>query len=230
MIKAADWLVKVQSSDGCWRKYPSPFAPPGEKTYDTHVAWGLLEAARVESKKAYALAAVKNVKWTLGLQKSNGWIDKCCLSDKLQPLTHTIGYALRGIIEAYRYSKDKKIFKSAQRTADGLLATLRPGGFMPGRINSDWKGTVQWNCLTGSVQIAICWLILYQMTEDENYRKAACEVNSYVRRTMKIQGPPETRGGIKGSYPVSGGYCPYQFLNWAAKFFIDANMAELYTT
>ena len=230
MIKAADWLVKVQSSDGCWRKYPSPFTPPGEKTYDTHVAWGLLEAARVESKKAYALAAVKNVKWTLGLQKSNGWIDKCCLSDRLQPLTHTMGYALRGIVEAYRFSQDKEILRGALRTADGLLESLKPGGFLPGRLNSTWEGTVSWTCLTGSVQIAICWLILYQITEDEKYRKAACEVNRFVRRTMKPNGAIETRGGIKGSFPVSGGYCPYQYLNWACKFFIDANMIELSIT
>src|SRR5690606_2591328 len=46
--RAADWLVATQDSDGCWRKYPTPFAAPGEKAYETHVAWGLLEAAKVE--------------------------------------------------------------------------------------------------------------------------------------------------------------------------------------
>ena len=35
------------------------------------------------------------------------------------------------------------------------------------------------------------------------------------------------RGGVKGSYPVDGGYGTYQFLNWAAKFCIDANWHEL---
>jgi hypothetical protein len=47
---------------------------------------------------------------------------------------------------------------------------------------------------------------------------------------MKPNGSIETRGGIKGSFPVFGGYCPYQYLNWASKFFIDANMAELLIT
>ena len=47
MRRAADWLVATQDRDGCWRRHPSPFAAPGEKTYETHVAWGLLEADRV---------------------------------------------------------------------------------------------------------------------------------------------------------------------------------------
>jgi len=43
---------------------------------------------------------------------------------------------------------------------------------------------------------------------------------------MKSEGPPETRGGIKGSFPIFGQYGTYQYLNWACKFFVDANMLE----
>jgi hypothetical protein len=28
----------------------------------------------------------------------------------------------------------------------------------------------------------------------------------YVRRTVKIAGPPETRGAVKGAFPVDGQY------------------------
>ena len=59
------------------------------------------------------------------------------------------------------------------------------------------------------------------------YRDAAFAVNRYVRRTLKIDGPLETRGAIKGFFPVSGRYGTYQYLNWACKFFVDANMLEL---
>jgi hypothetical protein len=34
------------------------------------------------------------------------------------------------------------------------------------------------------------------------------------------------RGGIKGSHPINGGYHPWQYPNWAAKFFADALMLE----
>jgi len=42
---AADWLVETQDDDGCWRKNSVPFVMPGEKAYETHLAWGLLETA-----------------------------------------------------------------------------------------------------------------------------------------------------------------------------------------
>jgi hypothetical protein len=81
--------------------------------------------------------------------------------------------------------------------------------------------------LTGTVQIALCWLILYQFTRNVAYRDGAFAATRYVRRTVKVNGRPETRGGVKGSFPVSGDYGPYEFLNWACKFSIDANLMEL---
>jgi hypothetical protein len=226
MRRAADWLVETQDADGCWRKHPTPFAALGEKTYETHVAWGLLDAARVEPDRPYADAALANVRWALGRQHDNGWLEDCCLTDPSQPLTHTLGYALRGIIEAYRFSKDPLFLRAAQKTADGLLQATREDGFLPGRLRSDWSAAVDWACLTGTVQIAHCWLMLYRYTRKTRYREAGFAANRYVRCTIKLQGAPETLGGIKGSFPVSGDYGQYQYLNWAAKFFVDSNMME----
>jgi hypothetical protein len=226
MRRAADWLVKTQEPDGSWRKHPTPFATPGEKAYETHVAWGLLEAARLEHNSSYADAALANVQWALRYQHDNGWFENCCLTDPSQPLTHTLGYALRGIIEAYRFTGDETFLKAAQKTADGLLTAIRGDGLLPGRLYPDWRGAVSWVCLTGSMQIALCWLILYQDLGKVRYRDAAYAANAYVRRTMKVDGPPETRGAIKGSFPVNGQYGAYQYLNWACKFFVDSNMLE----
>lgn len=226
MCRAADWLVATQDHYGCWRSHPSPFAAPGEKVYDTHVAWGLLEAARIEPSKPYTGAALANIRWALRLQHDNGWFDKCCLSEPARPLTHTLGYALRGLIEAYRFAKDRALLEACRRTADGLLTAIGEDGFLPGRLRSNWRGAVHWACLTGSVQIAHCWLMLYQDTGDVRYRDAAHAANRYVRRSMKVSGPPETRGSIKGSFPVDGGYGPYQYLSWACKFLVDSNLLE----
>jgi prenyltransferase/squalene oxidase-like repeat protein len=226
LVRAANWLVETQDSDGAWRKHPSPFAMPGEKTYDTHVAWGLFEAARVAPEKPYADAALANVRWALSFLRENGWVDRCCLSDAAQPLTHTIGYTLRGIIEAYLFSKDVSFLRAGLKTANGLLSAMREDGRLPGRLDQSWRGTVPWVCLTGTAQIAICWLFLHQLTGDPRYFAAACAANSYVRRTVKVDGRPETRGGVKGSFPVHGEYGRYEYLNWACKFFVDANVLE----
>jgi hypothetical protein len=226
MRRAADWLVTAQDPDGCWRRFPSPFTMPGEKTQYTHVAWGLLEAARLEPRAPYADAGLAHVRWALQHQRANGWLDKCCLDDPESPLTHTLGYALRGIIEAYRFSENEELLRSGRRMADGLLTAVRSDGFLPGRLDERWRGTVSWSCLTGSVQIAHCWLMLFQLTGDERYRDAAYAVNQYARRTVRVSGAADTRGGVKGSFPISGSYGRFEYLAWAAKFFIDSNLLE----
>lgn len=226
MCRAADWLVETLDDDGCWRRHPTPFAEAGEKAYETHVSWGLFEAARLEPDKPYATAGFANLNWAIGKQRDNGWVADCCLSDPSRPLTHTLGYYLRGLIEGYRLKPEPHVLEAARKTADGLLTALKSDGTLPGRLNPDWSAAAPWVCLTGSVQIAHCWLLLYEITSDARYRQAAAAANRFVRCTVRTDGAPELRGGVKGSFPVNGDYGHYEFLNWAAKFCIDANMAE----
>lgn len=227
MRRAADWLVESQDPDGAWRRHPSPFARPGEKTYDTHVAWGLLEAARLESNSAYGDAALRNIHWAISKQRDNGWFDHCCLTDPARPLTHTLGYALRGVLEAWRFSGDPPLLEAAFRSAEGLRSALGPDGHLPGRLDSSWKPAVPWVCLTGTSQVAHCWLLLYKATGDARWLSAARSANRFVRRTVRVEGPAELRGGVKGSFPVDGGYGTWQLLNWSCKFTVDANRLEL---
>jgi len=226
MQSAADWLVNTQDEDGAWRRNPTPFAKAGEKAYETHVAWGLLEAARIEPSRGYAEAALKNVRWALSKQCGNGWFADCCLNDASRPLTHTIGYALRGVIEGYRFSNDASLLDAALLTANGAMSALRASGFLPGRLREDWSGGVKWSCLTGSAQIAHCWLLLHQITGDPKFLDAARRTNAYVRARVRTDGATELRGGVKGSFPVDGEYGKFEYLSWACKFFIDANMLE----
>jgi hypothetical protein len=76
------------------------------------------------------------------------------------------------------------------------------------------------------VQIAHCWLLLYQYTGDARFRAAGYAANQYVRRRIQVDGSEETRGGVKGSFPVDGEYGRYEYLNWACKFFVDSNLLE----
>lgn len=226
MRRAANWLVSTQDVDGCWRRHRSPFAEATDKAYETHVSWGLLEAASVDGDERFANAAISNINWALSNQTENGWFKNCCLSEASRPLTHTLGYVLRGIIEAYLFTKDARYLESSQRTANALLEQLRPDGSLPGRLDEQWRGKVDWSCLTGNVQISACWFILHELTGEKKYLVAAQQANSFVRRTIALDGPPEIRGGVKGSFPVSGDYCRYEYPNWAAKFLLDALMME----
>ncbi len=224
--RAGNWLVENQDSDGSWRKYNSPFSSPGEKTYFTHVAWGLFEAERAQPGLGYARAALANVDWALTHQRGTGWFDKCCLTNDTAPLAHTLGYALRGVLEAFRFTRDVRYLKASRATADGLLGVMREDGSLPGRLRPDWSSAAEWSCLTGIAQIAICWLMLYRETGEERYRNAALAANRYVRRTIGFDLPPEMAGAVKGSFPADGGYCKFEYPNWAAKFLVDALMLE----
>jgi hypothetical protein len=226
MLAAADWLVGTQDANGCWSRYPTPFADRGEKAYETHVSWGLIEAERREPGRGYADAALRNVRWALTHQRRNGWFEHCCLGDPTRPLTHTIGYVLRGLLEVQSFYGDPSLLAAARRTADGLVTAIRHDGALPGKLKSDWRGVVPWSCLTGNVQIAHTLLILYERTGCEAYREAAYGLNSAVRRTMRTDDPDETRGAVKGSFPIDGDYGKFEYLNWATKFAIDSYTAE----
>jgi len=226
MISAADWMLRAQDADGCWRKHSTPFARGGEKAYEVHAAWGLLEAARLEPDRGYAEAALRNMNWALSQQNSAGWFANCCLSDRHRPLTHTLGYAVRGLLAGYEFSGEQKLLAGARKAADGLLTALQSDGFLPGRLDSQWRGTVAWACLTGTAQIAACWFLLHRATGKEEYLKAALLANRYVRSRVRLTGPPETRGAVKGSFPIAGQYAKFQYPNWACKFLIDSNRLE----
>jgi hypothetical protein len=224
--RAASWLRDTQDADGCWRKHATPFAKPGEKAYETHVSWGLFEADRVAPGHGYGAAGLRQVDWALTKQQPNGWFASNCLDDPIKPLTHTIGYALRGLLEAQRFSGRADLLEAAVRTGSSVAAVVGADGYLAGRLDRDFKPGADYGCLTGSVQNAHCLFILYQLTGERRLLDAGRRLTSYVRRAIAIDGPVETRGAVKGSFPVDGDYGPFAYLNWAAKFCIDANLLE----
>ena len=161
------------------------------------------------------------------MQEPNGWLDRCCLDSPSAPLTHTLGYALRGIIEAYRYTREPEYLTVARRSADGLLSAFGADGFLPGRLRADWSPHASWACLTGTAQIAQCLLLLHEFTQEAKYAECAFSANAFVRRTVNLAGAPEVRGGVKGSEPITGPYCRFEYPNWAAKFLADSLMQEI---
>ena len=227
MNRAGAWLRDSLDDDGCWRKHPTPFAAPGEKAYETHVSWGLFEAARMSPGQGFGEAGLRQVDWALTKQAENGWWGSCCLTMPEAPLTHTLGYVLRGVLEGYLWSGRADLLERSIVTGKALMAAQEANGRMPGRLDSQFKPAASWACLTGIVQIAHCWLLLYKATGDAKFLNAARLGNAYVRRTIHLTGNPDMVGGVKGSFPVDGDYGQWEFLNWAAKFSIDSNLLEL---
>ncbi|MGF1606897.1 MAG: hypothetical protein ACFB22_11215 [Rhodothalassiaceae bacterium] len=226
MHAAARFLRDSLDADGCWRSHPTPFAKPGEKAYETHVSWGLFEAERQAPDHGYGAAGLRQIDWALTKMAPNGWVADCCLSDASKPLTHTLGYYLKGLVEAHRLSGRADILTAAARMAQGLASAQRPDGALPGRLDENWRAAVRWSCLTGNVQIADSWYYLADAAGADALAAAADRATAFVRRTIRLDGPDGQRGGVKGSFPVNGDYGRFEYLNWAAKFTIDACMTE----
>ena len=226
MHGAARFLRDSLDPDGCWRSHPSPFTHAGEKAYETHVSWGLFEAERTAPGEGYGAAGLRQVDWALGKMQANGWVNDCCLQHKDRPLTHTLGYYLRGVVEAHRLSGEQRYLDAALKMARALVGALRSDGALPGRLRSDWSAAVDWSCLTGNVQVAESLFYLAPLGGGDAFVKAGKGLNAFVRRTIATEGNPDLVGGVRGSFPIDGEYGQWAYLNWAAKFAIDSFLVE----
>lgn len=227
-VRAADWLVAAQDPDGTWRRFASPFAAHALNTYNTRVAFALAKAGQVLQEPRYLEAAVRNVQWALTQMHPNGWLENNDLEDNDKPLTHTIAYAARGILEVGLIADNGSFVDAAARMARAVAQTQRRDGALPGRLDSDWRAASRWTCVTGNAQMAIIW---QRFAREAGERSWLPEAESAVRFNLSIQnltaGDEGVRGGMPGSHPLSGGYMKNRYPNWAAKFFMDALMLQL---
>ena len=215
-IKAGDWLTSVQRPDG-W--FPTTAYSNDTHTYHSRVAWALLRLSEVSQRSSYRDVAIRNLNWALSRQGENGWFDIGANDE----MTHFIAYSGRGILESGMLLEEERYLESARRLADALLELQLENGMLYGRYDPHWAHTVNWCCVTGDLQVAIIWLRLYRITGDEAYRRAAESAIEHATLTQNIESSEKgIRGGIPGSKPIDGGYCPNHYLSWATKFYIDA--------
>ena len=99
--------------------------------------------------------------------------------------------------------------------------------YLPATLNEEWKSRDNYSCLTGDAQIAGIWLKIYKLTGDARFLNSALKLLDQVKATQCLNGRNSSiRGGIAGSYPLWGTYAPFNYPNWAAKFFADSLMLQ----
>lgn len=222
---AADWLLAAQDADGAWRRFASPVASHTINTYNTRTAFGLAKVAQVLGESIYLDAACRNVAWALEQAEPNGWLPNNCLEDNERPLTHTIAYAIRGILEVSVAAGDARALDRAVALAKSVAGAQRADGALPGRLDRRWHPVSRWSCLTGNAQMAIIWLRLAHLAGAPGLRDAADKAIRFNLGVLETHCQNAgVRGGVKGSHPLDGGYMRYRYPNWAAKFLADALM------
>lgn len=218
-VRASSWLASRLDDDGAWRKNTHRDTP---HTYNTRVAWSMLECQDLAPDPSVEAAARRNLDWALG-QERDGYFQSCAFEPGVAPFTHTIAYAIRGFLESGRLLGEHKYEQTAVRTADAMLEHVRHDGWIPGQIDEDGRASARYCCLTGNCQLAIIWLKLYQATGSERYLDAAKRSLEFVMDCQDIATSNlALRGAVKGSQPIWGRYAPLSYPNWATKFFVDA--------
>ncbi len=228
-IRAGDWLVSTQDDDGKWSRSSYLGVP---HAYHTRVAWSLCELFKLARDRKYKNAAAANIRWALGLANDNGWISQMSFAENCSPLTHTIAYTLRGLLEcSLMFDEEMRSRITALVSKAGKAMIDRydlSRAFLPATLDSRWQSKDKSTCLTGNAQLAIIWFKMHAITGDDIYRKNAIYLIDRLKKTQFLDHPhPGIRGGIAGSYPIWGRYAMFAYPNWAAKFFADSIMIKM---
>jgi hypothetical protein len=226
---AARWLCRVQDRDGAWRQHALHGVP---HAYYTRVSWALFRAGVVLDEPAFTEAARRTVSWVAGLQRDNGWIDHMNFDNGKDPLTHTIADTVEGLLEGAAVDGDERAWSIAVRTADALASAYRDVGsgaqaprphHLAATFNQGWRGTSRYACITGSIQMALCWQRIDARDGRRDLRELADDLIAGAKETQPLQSHVrDVVGGVPGSAPLWGSYGSFRYINWAVKFVADA--------
>jgi hypothetical protein len=231
--KAVRWLIENQDSDGKWSRHCHNNYP---HTYHTRVAWPILEVYNFTKEKKMRESARKHLEWVISQALENGWCSYMAFTPEEKPLTHTIAYTIRGLIEASKHFWDDILFqasimKVARSASENIMLAYERRKSspeenplaLPATFDDKWLSHERYSCITGNAQLAIIWLKLFLLQGDGRFLNAALKILEMVKATQNLVSKnPGVRGGVPGCYPCWGKYNPFSFPNWATKFFADA--------
>jgi hypothetical protein len=223
-VRAGHWLVRVQDPDGCWRQFEHHGVP---HAYNTRASWALLATALVAGDMTQRTAATRNVEWALAQQRESGWFAHNAFVPGRHPFTHTIAYAIRGLLECGVLLGSSRYVDAALKAARALAKAQRADGWLAGTYDTAWVPRAPYCCLTGVAQMSINWMRCAQAAGAVELRGKARAGLSFLKRRQRLADRDRAvRGAIAGSAPIWGGYSRFEFPNWASKFFADALMMD----
>lgn len=227
-VKGGHWLARHQEPEGFWRAFEHRDVI---HVYNTRGTWALTATALLANDKVLLRAARRNLDWAVSQQTACGWYRNNAFSTGAHPYTHTIAYAIRGLLESGVLLGEERYLHSALVAASGIAAKQREDGWLAGTYADGWMPMAAYSCVTGVAQMCLNWMRLAQETSQNALRDNARRGIEYVKSTQRLDEPFDAaRGGIPGSHPIWGAYSRFEYPNWAAKFFADALMIQATNT
>lgn len=223
-VRAGHWLARHQEPEGFWRVFEHRDVI---HVYNTRGTWALVATALLANDQLLLETARRNLDWAVSQQTPSGWYRNNAFTAGAHPYTHTIAYAVRGLLESGVLLGEQRYLHSAHLAATELAARQRQDGWLAGTYADGWTPMSTYSCVTGVAQMCLNWLRLAQETGEDNFRDNARRGIEYVKGTQRLDDPFDAaRGGIPGSHPIWGAYSRFEYPNWAAKFFVDALMIQ----
>lgn len=224
-MRAGHWMVDQQDDDGCWRRCEHNDTP---HVYNTRATWALLATGLLAGEALLVEAARRNLDWALTQQHPCGWFATNAFVPGRSPFTHTIAYAIRGLLESAALLGEQRYLDAALKAGRGLAAVQRADGWLAGTYAQGWVADARYACLTGVAQMSLNWTRLAQLSGDASLRDHARAALDYLKANHRLEhADPVVLGGLAGSAPIWGDYSRFEYPNWAAKFLADALIMDL---
>jgi len=224
-VQAGKWLVQQQDDDGSWRKFEHNGIP---HVYNTRCTWALAATGLLANEPTLLRAARRNLEWALTRQTQSGWFANNAFTQEKLPFTHTIAYAIRGLLECGVLLEEDRYLSAALSAARCMAHVQHTDGDLAGTYADNWEPRASYSCLTGIAQMSINWMRLAQEADAPELREHALRAIEFLKRTQRLDDEDDAvKGGIAGSCPIWGAYSRFEYPNWAAKFFADALIMDM---
>lgn len=218
--RASTWMASRVDDTGAWPG--GDYSATRMPSYYAHAAAPMLRVWEKTKDQPVHDAAVAVLETIAGRRQPNGAFADAGFREGSAAPTHTVAYTLWGFLDAADAVRASCWRDVARPGIDVLVRRAElSGGSLPGSYDEAWKKGTSTVCLTGNVQLALCFLEVDRHEPDLRLVNAAAKLVDFVCDARV----PGLSAAVPGSWPLWGPYMRFRFPNWSAKYACDAIFA-----
>jgi len=169
-------------------------------------------------------AARRHLDAVLAQQTPCGWFPDITSPVSMSALAGII----RSLIESAGLLDEMRALLAARCAAQAMRDHLRGDGWLAGAYDDGWMPAAAHVCVSGLVQLAVCWLRLAQVEQETLWRDAAWRALAWIKRIQRTTGDDLVlRDALPNAAPIWGGPAAFGFDTLNAKYFADALMMDM---
>jgi hypothetical protein len=229
--KAAYWIISKQDKSGLWNDTAS-FGARHMASYYSHVTWPLYLIGKQLDDERIIEHANRGLAKILEQVNSNYSVKYWGFNANNTAPTHTIAYTIEGILEQSLLSDgiDSINIMVAKNIALKMIELQSKNKQLAGDYDEEWYGNYSYLCMPGNCQLAIIFMRLYSLFDENQFLLAVDQVLAPVieRQHLSRFAPSAIKGTVPASWPpVLGKYMRWLYPNWGAKYLADAIMFRM---